>query len=178
MNSKFCPIAISILGAVFVTALLRADSPPTSEVNPATLSEVEVLVPTKFKVGRTDDTLIVSDDNNSLKPVKFKVGPKMSLGMRTESFVFPVGSPHPANPGSIGLQGVPVHKPGTPLTNSGSSSSLYHRQSNGYPVPGTSYEVELKISIFETDKPPQHMWMPESPKYKVLWKTTLHQTVK
>lgn len=29
--------------------------------------------------------------------------------------------------------------------------------------------VEEDISIFETDIPPQHMWMPTSNSYKVLW---------
>jgi hypothetical protein len=178
MNLKPLSNAIFIIGGCFVT-VVPGDEPPTkSQAKPGVGNEVEVLAPTKFKVGRTDDTLIVSDDNDSLKPVKLNVGLNMSLGMRREFFVYPVGSARPAKAGQFGLEGVAVHKPGTPHTKSGSSSIFYHWQSNGYPVPGTSYEVELKISIFETDHPPGHMWMPEGKKYKILWETTLHQTVK
>jgi hypothetical protein len=40
------------------------------------------------------------------------------------------------------------------------------------------YVVEMDLTVFETDIPPQHMWHPQGSKnYKVLWQRTLRQTV-
>jgi len=39
----------------------------------------------------------------------------------------------------------------------------------GGPVPGKKYDVELAIEVFETNVPPQYMWMPGGDKYKVLY---------
>jgi hypothetical protein len=168
-------IVIFIVGACFIAVLNHSSK---SGAKPSIGNQVEVLAATNFKVGRTDDTLIVSDDNDSLRPVKLNVGLNMFLGMRKQVIVYPAGSPQLANTGGIGLESVLVHKPGTPLAKDSSSSTLYHWSPDGFPVPGTSYQVELKISIFETDHPPGHMWMPEGKKYKVLWETTLRKTVK
>jgi hypothetical protein len=39
----------------------------------------------------------------------------------------------------------------------------------GIPAPGKRYVVEEDVSIFETDVPAQHMWSPESGRYRVIW---------
>ena len=39
--------------------------------------------------------------------------------------------------------------------------------------PGDKYTVELHLTLFETDIPTQHMWAPDTGRYKVLWSKTL-----
>jgi hypothetical protein len=45
------------------------------------------------------------------------------------------------------------------------------------PVPGVPYVVQLTVSVFETDRPPEHHWSPQGPKYRVLWTSVLQQRV-
>ena len=56
--------------------------------------------------------------------------------------------------------------------------SLYTSEPFGFLQRGKPYVVELEFAIFETDIRPQHMWGPQSGKYKVLWNKTLRQTPK
>jgi len=44
-----------------------------------------------------------------------------------------------------------------------------NRNLDKIPRPGEKYLVEIYFEIFETDIPAQHMWSPQSGKYKVLW---------
>jgi hypothetical protein len=38
--------------------------------------------------------------------------------------------------------------------------------------------VQLRVKVFETDIPPQHLWEPTMGKYKVLWERTFKAEVK
>jgi hypothetical protein len=51
------------------------------------------------------------------------------------------------------------------------------RRIDKIPQPGEKYTVKVRLSLFETDIPAQHLWSPESGKYKVLWTRTLQQKV-
>jgi hypothetical protein len=55
--------------------------------------------------------------------------------------------------------------------------ALLQRGIDKIPQPGEKYTVKVRLSLFETDIPAQHMWSPESGKYKVLWTRTLQQEV-
>src|SRR5262249_11548160 len=39
--------------------------------------------------------------------------------------------------------------------------------------PGAKYKIKLRLTLFETDIPPQHFWRPETGRYKALWSKTL-----
>jgi hypothetical protein len=53
----------------------------------------------------------------------------------------------------------------------------WHTKQDGIPVPGKKYVVEIDLTAFETDIPPQHDWEPHGKNYKVLWQRTLIQSV-
>ena len=121
-------------------------------------------VPTALEVLRTADVLEVSNDDNAMKPIKMQVGSKMVLGTSFELYIYPADGVRPAKPqmSGLGLGG----------------TALFHPKRNGIPQPGKPCIVEMDVTLFETDIPPQHFWSPQSGKYKVLWQTTLRQTVK
>ena|SRR6266446_5243001 len=143
--------------------------PPIADANPALRAEQEVRVPTTFKVFRTAKVMVFYKDCEPLKPTKLLVGSKMVLGMSTKLYIYPVGGVRSAKPTQESLGGLP--RKGT------RSRSLFYPKADGPLVPGKPCIVELDVVIFETDIPPQHMWGPESGKYKVLWRTTLQQKV-
>ena len=171
-------LVIAVLVAVACTAsaepkesALRPAYPhpgPIAGADPAVREEQEVLVPTAFIVERTADRLSVSEDNRTLKPIKLSVGLKMELGMETELYIYPVGTIRSAEPISIGQGGVPRAGPSR-------ATSFFYPKPDGFLKAGTPYVVELKITIFETDIPSQHLWSPTGGKYKVLWQQTLKQ---
>jgi hypothetical protein len=53
---------------------------------------------------------------------------------------------------------------------------FWHTKPDGIPLPGKKYVIEVELTIFETDVPPQHDWCPHGKNYKVLWRRTLKQT--
>jgi HEAT repeat protein len=141
--------------------------PPITNANPSIRLPLLLHVPTKLKIERTTDMLSVEIDHSSLEATNLMVGTNMMTGVQSESYVFPEGQPRPAN-GGYALGGVDF--------NLGKSS--WHTKQEGIPLPGKKYVVELDLTVFETDVPPQHMWQPQGSKnYKVLWQRTLKQTV-
>jgi hypothetical protein len=141
--------------------------PPITNANPSIRVPLLVHVPTKLKIERTTDMLSVEIDHSSLEATNLMVGTNMVTGVQNESYVFPEGEPRPANDG-YGLGG----------TDFNLGKSVWHTKQEGIPLPGKKYVVELHLTVFETDVPPQHMWSPQGSKnYKVLWRRTLKQTV-
>jgi hypothetical protein len=88
------------------------------------------------------------------------VGTNMVTGVQSRLFVYPVGEPRPANY-SDGLEGGGFVF--------GTGTIFLHTKPDGIPQKGKNYVVELELSAFETDIPPQHDWSPHSKNYKVLW---------
>jgi hypothetical protein len=170
--------AISFFAGCIITLHFQAQSvskplfpqpPPIADADPALRAEQEVLVPTTFKVFRTASVIVVCDDYAPLKPTKLTVGSKMVLGMSTKLYFYPVGGARGAKPARESLGGLP---------GKGSSRrSFFYPKRDNLVVDGRPCIVELEVVIFETNIPPQHMWMPQSHKYKELWRTTLKQTV-
>ncbi|MDQ3620894.1 MAG: hypothetical protein M3463_00155 [Verrucomicrobiota bacterium] len=127
-------------------------------------------MPTALKAFRTPTQLLVREDHQTLKPIKLMVGSNMLLGMTSETYIYPVGGVRPAEPQRRGLSsGIPGK--------GGVSTDIFHPKLVNILQPGKPCVVEVEIAFFETDIPPQHMWSPESGKYKVLWRTTLRRTV-
>ena len=140
--------------------------PPITNANPSIRVPLLVHVPTKLKIERTTDMLSVEVDQSSLEATNLMVGTNMVIGVQSEEYVFPEGEPRPAN-GKYGWG-----------TDFNLGTSLLHTRPDGIPLPGKKYIVEVDLTVFETDVPPQHEWQPQGSKYyKVLWLRTLRQTV-
>lgn len=163
-----CVIALHCQ-AQSVSKPLFPEPPPIADADPALRTEQEVLVPTSFKVFRTANVMVFCDDYEPLKPTKLIVGSKMVLGMSTKLYIYPLGGVRPSEPNRQSLGGLPRR--------GRSGKSFFYPKRDGFLVPGKPCIVELEVVVFETDIPAQHMWMPQSDKYKVLWRTSLQQTV-
>lgn len=92
----------------------------------------------------------------------------MVTGVQSKLFVYRVGESRPAERFRLGLSGGLDFNLGTDFVNA---------KLGGIPVPGEKYVIEMDLAVFETDVPCQHMWSPESGKYKILWTRTLRQIV-
>jgi hypothetical protein len=142
---------------------------PIPNVDPSVRREKELRLPTRLLVRRTDDQISVEIGPDSLKSVKMGVGANMVTGLKHEVLVY--RGDKLVLSGYGGLQGT-----GTTYASIG---TLYlQRRIDKVPQPGEKYTVKVRLSVFETDIPAQHMWSPESGKYKVLWERTLQQEVK
>jgi hypothetical protein len=142
--------------------------PPIQNADPSIRRQTEFRLPTRLQVKRTDDQISVGVDPDSLKPVKLDVGANMVTGLKHELFVYR-GNKLVLS-GYTGLQG-------TGQTYSSIGTVSLQRRIDKIPQPGEKYTVKVRLSVFETDIPAQHMWSPESGKYKVLWTRTLQQAV-
>jgi hypothetical protein len=119
-------------------------------------------------VKRTVDTLEIKVDKTTLEPIVISVGSKMETGIECELYVYPVEGTRPSEAGSYGMCSGTEFNLGT---------SFINRSLGGIPKRGEKYIVEMELAIFETDIPSQHMWMPHSQNYRVLWRRTLKQIV-
>jgi hypothetical protein len=135
--------------------------PPIADAKPDVTNDVLVRVPTRLKLQRTADSLSIATDAAGYETITLKVGEKMVGGTRIEEFVYEEGAPPPADDGwvatgmSDGLEDV-AHE------------DVRRAAQGGVPVPGRTYVVKLRITLFQTDVPAQHEWMPESGRYRVL----------
>ena len=135
--------------------------------DPSSRHPVLVSVPTRLKVTRTDNMLSVELDPTSLEPTNLIVGSNMVTGVQSEEYIYPVGEPRPAT-GGYGLNGGLEFNLGT---------RYWHATPDGIPLPGKKYVIEVELTIFETDIPPQHAWSPYGKNYRVLLTKTLKQIV-
>jgi hypothetical protein len=143
--------------------------PPVPNADPSIRRPKEFRLPTRLLVKRTDDQMAVGVDPASLKLVKVEVGANMITGLTHELLVY--RGDQLVVSGYAGLQG-------TGTTYSSIGTVIIQRRIDKVPQPGEKYTVRIRLSLFETDIPVQHMWSPERGKYKVLWTRTLQQEVK
>lgn len=143
--------------------------PPIADADPAIRHPVSLTAPTRLVIQRLGGSLAVAADTNSFISTNLTVGTNMAIGTQYEWVIYPVGAPRPAH-GDRGLAG----------------SFRFVISPTPWPVatdqtspPGKKYVVELALTAFETDIPPQHMWRPDAGShYRVLWQRTLKQTIK
>jgi hypothetical protein len=151
-------------GSILLDHLLKAD--------PSLRHSVTVQLPTKLEIKRTQHSLSVG--YTSLEAVELTVGLNMTEGLRDEERIYRNGDSSPetsyvSETDSIEIKSQPwnftqVFKPG---------------EGANFPQPGTEYDVERRLTLFETDEPPQHEWSPQSGKhYKELWTKTFKEHVK
>ena len=136
--------------------------PPIANADPTIREDRQILVATQLRIVRSESGISVEADPDSLESITLSVGANMVAGFRIELFVYRDGQL--LSGGGSGLGGDWYF-----------GSFNYTTSGFGFPKPGETYEIELKTQIFETDIPPQHMWMPGSPKYKVLWTHSFRQ---
>ncbi len=122
-------------------------------------------VPTRLRVVRSDAALEVSVDQRGKRKLSISASAGGILGVEQQLSVHPVGEAKGAT--STGLSGGTSFDLGT---------SLFHLVPDGLPVAGVAYLVEVKLTLFETDVPPQHHWAPRAGKFRVLWAGTLTST--
>jgi hypothetical protein len=141
--------------------------PPITNANPSIRLPLLVHVPTRLKIERTNDTLSVTIDRSSVEATNLLVGSNMVTGVESKMYVYAEGETRPTN-GALGLTGGLDFNLGI---------SYWHTKTDGIPVAGKKYVVEMELAAFETDIPPQHFWEPHGKNYKVLWRRTLKQIV-
>jgi hypothetical protein len=146
--------------------------PPTADADPAVRHEVVVPMPTRLSIERTSDRISVGFELASPRNVRINVGKKMTIGVKYEMRVYATNDARPVNAGGVGYASInePVSASVRGLLN---GRQFLNTGQGGVPAPGTRYNIEGDVSIFETDVPAQHMWMPESKRYRVLWETAL-----
>jgi hypothetical protein len=150
------------------TALHPPGYSPTADADPSVRHVVVVPMPTRLSVQRKSDRLSVGFDLASARKVKITVGKKMSIGVKYEMRVYAKGDARPRNSGGVGYASIME-----PITTSEpdflNGRAFLNSADGGIPAPGTRYVIEEDVSIFETDIPAQHIWSPESGRYRVIW---------
>ena len=135
--------------------------PPIAEADPKIREIARFKIPTKLLVNRENTVIGIKVDTSSLVDTVLSVGRKMATGFSVETYVISGGKRTLSSIGTI------------------SGKEAYFGEENlfrdveGFPIIGESYFIEMVIKIFETDIPPQHMWRPESARYRILWTDTL-----
>ena len=141
---------------------------PTTDADPSVRHVVVVPIPTRLSVERKSDHLSVGFDLASARNVKITVGKKMSIGVRYEMRVYAKGDARPRNSTGVGYASItePVTTSEPDFLN---GRAVLNSADGGIPAPGKRYVIEEDVSIFETDIPAQHMWSPESGRYRIIW---------
>jgi hypothetical protein len=146
---------------------------PIADADPSIRHHVTLIVPTGFKIARDTKTLSVGLDPDTMRPIEITVGKKMVIGEREDDRIYEAGRPRPVNAGGVGLSS--LNEDNGEASLSTGATTFYNRSQGHIPEPGKTYVVEMKITVFETNLPPQHMWRPKMD--KVLWTGTLKTTV-
>jgi hypothetical protein len=133
----------------------------TAPVAPQRLS-----VPTTLAITRTATALSVSIADPR-EQVTVDVTPGLILGVSSQLVVDAVGTARPR----LGREGL------SSGTDFNLGTSIFNRAQDGLPVPGVPYVVQMTLTVFETDRPPEHLWSPQGPKYRVLWTGVIQQRV-
>jgi hypothetical protein len=141
--------------------------PPVPTADPTVRSEKEFRVPSRLRVCRSGRQVGVEAVPGALETVKVTVGKDMVTGLRYEASVYRDGKLVLSGPG--GMQSGPGANPQVAATVGEVGSKDFQ--------PGDKYQVKLRLTLFETDIPPQHLWSPETGRYKVLWSRTLTREV-
>jgi hypothetical protein len=138
--------------------------PPVPTADPAVRSEKELRVPSRLRVCRLGSYVGVEAVPGALQTVKATVGKDMVTGLWYQVSVYRGKKLVLSGPG--GMQSGPRATYRQVAAFVGEVGSKSFR-------PGEKYKAELRLTLFETDIPPQHCWAPETGRYKALWSKTL-----
>ena len=143
--------------------------PPIADADPSIRHRVSVQVPTSLLIRRTHDELAVGFA--PLRSTNLTVGSNMVTGTKWEMHIYRDGAP-------VQFQRHPVSSLGGGLRFEPWETTFTTKQ-DGLPQAGQEYIVELRLTMFETDLPAQHLWSPRSGKrYSVLFTQTFKETVR
>jgi len=134
---------------------------------------IELRMPTRLDVRRTESQLSDSFHLASLRKVRIAVNGDAFLGLKDEIRVYRLGGPRPQSAGSLSYTSIDER---TVPSESGylSGAQSWDRLRDGIPAPGERYTVEHVLTVFETDVPPQHFWNAAiGNRYTVLWQRKL-----
>jgi hypothetical protein len=155
-----------LLGAMLPAAACSRQTLSTSpDAGTFGARPLAVRVPAALRIARAIDALSVTIDSASLAFTQVTADVAMVTGVERDVFVFPEGQPCP----SVGRRGI-VPGPDFAL-----STDTWTTKTDGIPVSGTQYVVEVRFVLFETDVPPADGWDPHIGNYKALWSRTLRQ---
>ncbi len=133
-------------------------------------AESIVLVPTKLNVIRDGEQISVKPDLDFPQGIQLLLDPGRTMGVETDLRLYPKGGERPAQPQSVEFSST--------VSALGSGTEVLKAGEGRVGAPGNPYVVEEELTIFETDIPPEHMWMPKgSPNYKVLWRGLIVQAL-
>jgi hypothetical protein len=127
---------------------------PFKGADPNATHEVTVRVPTRVHATQENGVFVVRADPASFEAVTLKVGREMFTGVELDQITEEQGK-----------------KPETAVSELAGGMDVSENIGTEFPLPRAGKTVGLLIKLFETDTPPQHMWMPspDSEKYRVLW---------
>lgn len=135
---------------------LFPELPPVRDADPSIRHVCRLQVPAKLLIESESDQVEIRDDTDSMQEVSITLGSKMILGVETKLSIF---SGEKRIEHRIGLHSPPSF---------GGRTSIFaglQKTANSQ----RDLDVVYHITIFETDIPVQHGWMPKSGRYKILW---------
>jgi hypothetical protein len=135
---------------------LFPELPAVRDANPSIRHVCGLQVPTKLLIEFKSDQVEIRDDTDSMQEVSITLGSKMILGVETELSIF---SGEKRIEHRVSLRSPPSFGCGTSIFTGLQKTA----NSQG------DLDVVYHITIFETDIPAQHEWMPKSGRYKILW---------
>jgi hypothetical protein len=140
---------------------------PVANADPALRHTETIRVPTRLLRRAVDGQVEVSWDVESLEPADIDAGCNMILGHQVQYVLVAPG----AEPIDAGMDlGGDVDFSGA----QGSSTLSVQPPASSSPGPWTLRAV---LQVFETDIPPQHMWSPQSGRFRVLLDRTIEAPI-
>jgi hypothetical protein len=136
---------------------------PVSDASAA--GEVSVHVPAALTVARGIDTLSVAIDPASLGSMQVGTHAGTTLGVEANVSVFAQGRPEP----------ILEHRCAATGADFAVCASAWSTRRDGVPLPGTTYAVEMRLVLFETNAPLGDEWDPHAGSFTPLWTRTLRQ---
>jgi hypothetical protein len=143
---------------------LFPELPPIRDADPSIRHICRLQVPTKLLIESESDEVEIRDDTDSMQEVTITLGSKMILGVETELSIF---SGEKRIEHRVSLRSPPSFGDGTSIF----AGLQKTANSQG------DLDVVYHITIFETDIPAQHLWMPKSRRYKILWEGDINALV-
>lgn len=130
--------------------------PPIEGADPSIRRKRVIQIPTQVLVQRDGNRAEVEIDPRSFKPVEIQVGEKMVIGTRSTITLLPE-----EERGSITLY-----------------DDVPRADRGALDVGPGAAEVQVRVEVFETDIPAQHLWQPTSGKYLILGEWRLRGKVR
>ena len=130
--------------------------PPVPTADPAVRSEKAFRVPGRLRVCRLGRYVGVEAVPGAPEAVQVSVGKDMVTGLRYEVSVHRAGKLVLSGPGGMQSRSDGIYAEVAATVGEVGSKDFQ---------PGQRYQATLRLTLFETDIPPQHCWAPETGRY-------------